>query len=127
MESVRHCFDLQAATKLHRSQVWHRSCIEDKERARSCIEGAVITVVVLEDNVGIIVRVLRSRCVGLTSIDLVIIVLVEWDWFSKSIKAVALLLSHLLWCSLLREGSTKFATGAKTFASLSSHGFGKKA
>ena len=98
-------------------------------------EGDVITVVVIGDLVGIIVRVLRNGCDGLTSIVLGIIVLVGKDSFSKSIKAVAPLqgplLSHLLWCR--REGSPQFATGAtnppdgKPPAPLSSHGSGKKA
>jgi len=57
--------------------------------------GGVITVVVIGDLVGIIVGVLLCGRIGLTSIDLVIIILVEWVWGSKSVKPVTFL-CHLL-------------------------------
>merc|ERR1719183_2560793 len=62
----------------------------------SNLHERVVIAVIVRDHVGIIVWVLLVGSVGLASIHLVVIVLVEWIWSSESVETIALL------CDLLR-------------------------
>merc|ERR1719214_189287 len=63
----------------------------------SCLDkGVVIVSILIRDHILILIRVLLCWCIWLALVNLIIIILIEWVWCTKAVKAITLL--HLGSC-----------------------------